>query len=67
MRGPGSIPTGVNILSLDFFCFQAVKPLMPMLCVCEKPDLVYREILDCPTRFYRSRWSVKFSDISQVQ
>ena len=29
MRGPGSIPTGGNILSLDFF--QVVKPLMPIL------------------------------------
>ena len=30
MRGPGSISTGVNILSLDFFCFHAEKPLMPI-------------------------------------
>ena len=29
MRGPGSIPTGCNILSLDFF--HVVKPLMPIL------------------------------------
>ena len=29
MRGPGSIPTGGNILSLDFF--QVVKSLMPIL------------------------------------
>ena len=29
MRGPGSIPTGGNILSLDFF--QIVKPLMLIL------------------------------------
>ena len=29
MRGPGSIPTGGNILSLDFF--HVVKPLMPIL------------------------------------
>ena len=29
MRGPGSIPTGGNILSLDFF--HIVKPLMPIL------------------------------------
>ena len=42
MRGPGSIPTGGNILSLDFF--HIVKPkmpilaLLPMLCVCENPD-----------------------------
>ena len=39
MRGPGSIPTGGNILSLNFF--RIVKPsmpilaLLPMLCVCE--------------------------------
>ena len=41
MRGLGSIPTGRNILSLDFS--HIVKPLMPilallpMLCVCENP------------------------------
>ena len=29
MRGPGSIPSGVNILSLDFF--HIVKPLMALL------------------------------------
>ena len=29
MRGPGSIPTGGNILSLDFF--HIVKPKMPIL------------------------------------
>ena len=29
MRGPGSIPTGGNILSLDIF--HVVKPLMPIL------------------------------------
>ena len=28
MRGPVSIPTGGNILSLDFF--HVVKPLMPI-------------------------------------
>ena len=45
MRGPGSIPTGGNILYLDFF--HIVKPLMPilallpMLCVCENPDLLF--------------------------
>ena len=40
MRGPGSIPTGGNILSLDFFCFHVVKTKMSQLaflCVCEKP------------------------------
>ena len=31
MRGPGSIPTGGNILSLDFFHIHVVKPLMPIL------------------------------------
>ena len=42
LRGLGSIPTGGNILSLDFF--HIVKPQMPilsllaMLCVCENPD-----------------------------
>ena len=40
MRGLGSIQTGGNILSLDFFCFHVVKTKMPQLaflCVCEKP------------------------------
>ena len=39
MRDPGSIPTGDNILSLDFF--HVVKPLMPILpilSICEKLD-----------------------------
>ena len=42
MRGQGSIPTGGNILSLDFF--YIVKPLMPILAllpilfICEKPE-----------------------------
>ena len=33
LRGPGIIPTGGNILSLDFFCFQVyiVKTKMPQL------------------------------------
>ena len=31
MRGPGSIPTGGNIMSLDFFCFHVVKLLMPIM------------------------------------
>ena len=41
MRGPDSIPTGGNILSLDFF--HGVKPLIPILAllpilsICEKP------------------------------
>ena len=42
MRGPGSIPTGGNILSLKFFCFPVVKTKLPQLaflCVCEKPNL----------------------------
>ena len=44
MRGPGSIPTGGNILSLDFF--HVVKPLMPILAllpilsICEIPEKV---------------------------
>ena len=33
MRGPGSIPTGSNILSLD--CFYVVKPFRE---ICEKVD-----------------------------
>ena len=39
MRGPGSIPTGGSILSLDYICFHAVKmkmPILAFLCVCEK-------------------------------
>ena len=41
-RGPGSIPTGGNILLLGFF--HVVKPLMPILpllpilSICEKPE-----------------------------
>ena len=41
---PGSILTRGDILSLEFFCFLAVKVLMttmtfmPTLCVCEKPE-----------------------------
>ena len=31
MRDLGSIPTGGNILSLDFFCLHVVEPLMPIL------------------------------------
>ena len=31
MRGLGSILTGGNIFSLDYFCFHVVKPLMPIL------------------------------------
>ena len=30
---PGSVLTVGNILLLDFFCFQLVKPLMPILSV----------------------------------
>ena len=43
MRGPGSIPTEGNILSLEFFCFHVAKTKMPQLaflCVCEKPYCV---------------------------
>ena len=36
IRGSGSILTGGNILSLDFFGFHVV---LPMLCVCENPEL----------------------------
>ena len=54
MRGPDSIPTGSNILSLDFF--HTVKPPMPilallsMLCVCENPQTGFsqtRRIWQC--------------------
>ena len=40
MRGPGFIPTGINILSLEFFLINPLVPilaLLPMLCDCEKP------------------------------
>ena len=60
VKGLGSIPTGGNILLLDFF--HVVKPsmpilaLLPMLCICENPefynfsekgleDLIWRELL----------------------
>ena len=42
MRGPGSIPTGGNILSLEFFHkvkpLMSILPLLPILSICEKPD-----------------------------
>ena len=47
-EGPGSIPTGGNILSLDFF--HVVKPLMPILTllpilsICEKLDYVKKRL-----------------------
>ena len=44
MRGPGSIPTGGNILSLDFFYIvkspMPILALLPMLCGCENPNWV---------------------------
>ena len=49
MRGPGSTPTGGNILSLDFF--HVVKPLMPILPllpilpICEKPGWIFISML----------------------
>ena len=48
MRGPGSIPTGGNILSMDLF--HVVRPrmpilkLLPILSICEKPELI---VLHC--------------------
>ena len=42
MRDPGSIPTGGNILSLDFFHVvkppMPILPLLPILSIWEKPD-----------------------------
>ena len=39
MRGPGSVPTGGNILSLDFFHVDFfLMPILPILSICEKPD-----------------------------
>ena len=41
MRGLGSIATGGNILSLEFFCCHVVKMkilILTFLCICEKPD-----------------------------
>ena len=42
MRGPGSILTGGNILSQDFFHvvepLMPILPLLPILSICEKPD-----------------------------
>ena len=43
MRGPGSIPTGGNILSLEFF--QVVKPLITILPLL--PILSIYEKLEC--------------------
>ena len=39
MRGPGSIPTRGNILSLDFFhIVNPLMPILPILSICEKPE-----------------------------
>ena len=41
MRGPSSIPTGGNILSLEFVCYHVLKTKMSQLaflCVCEKSN-----------------------------
>ena len=38
MRGPDSILTGGNIMSLDFFLVMPILALLPMLCVYENPD-----------------------------
>ena len=49
MRGPCSILTVGNILSLDFFCFYTVKTKMSILaflCVCEIPDYVFVFVCD---------------------
>ena len=54
MRGLGSIPTGGNILSLDFFCFYVVKTKMPQLaflCVCEKQYRLTIRVDDWTTKF----------------
>ena len=42
MRGSGSIPTGGNILPLDFFHIvkplMPIMPLLPILSICKKLD-----------------------------
>ena len=42
IRGLGSIPTGGNILALDFFhivkLLMPIFALLPILSICEKPD-----------------------------
>ena len=46
MRGPGSIPTGGNILLLDFFhvvkSLMPILALLPILSICVKSDSVDR-------------------------
>ena len=47
----GSILTGANILSLDFFVFHVIKRLMPILallpilCICENPDFIFNTVV----------------------
>ena len=58
MRGLGSIHTGGNILSLDFF--HVVKPLMPILpllpilSICEKSGCLKPAIAGSNNRFSQS-------------
>ena len=49
MRGPGSVPTGGNILSLDFYHIvkpvMPILPLLPILSICEKPEYINEKII----------------------
>ena len=70
MRSPGSIPTGGNILSLDFF--HVVKPLipilplLPILSICEKLDWLPCEITQfCQWKFV-SVFHLEYHEISQI-
>ena len=62
MRGPGSIPTTGNILSLDFF--HVVKPLMPILpllpilSICQKLDFIMSNQCLCQSVIFlkKQKW-----------
>ena len=48
MRGPGSIPTGGNFLSLDLLHIvkplMPILPLLPILSICEKSEYASRTV-----------------------
>ena len=56
MRGPGSIPTLGNILSLDFF--HVVEPLMPILALLPISSSLWKILISKTTRIQGVVWNI---------